>query len=78
MFIGCWAMTYLYEYCSLLIHAEFLTNALSAKSKRMSTHNRWYMSQATREISRRAVFDWERVLHTSPKILDKHIERESQ
>ena len=29
------------------------------------------------EISRRAVFDRERVLHMSPKILDRHIERVS-
>ena len=34
------AMAYLYEYCSLLIPAEFLTNALCAKSGSMSTPDR--------------------------------------
>ena len=37
-------MAYLYEYDSLLIFAEFLTNALCAKSGSMSTPDRWYMS----------------------------------
>ena len=36
-------MAYLYEYCSLLIPAEFLTNALCAKSESMSTPDHWYM-----------------------------------
>ena len=43
MLIGCWAMAYLYEYDSLLIPAEFLANALCAKSGSMSTPDRWYM-----------------------------------
>ena len=34
---------YLYEYDSLQIPAEFLTNALCAKSGSMSTLDRWYM-----------------------------------
>ena len=36
-------MAYLYEYDSLLIPAEFLANALCAKSGSMSTLDRWYM-----------------------------------
>ena len=71
-------MAYLYEYDSLLIPAEFLANALCAKS------GAWVLlavgiwdKQAAREISRQTVFDRERVLHTSLKILDKQIKRES-
>ena len=77
MLIDRWVMAYLYEYYSLLIPAEFLTNALYAKLERMSTPNRWYM----RFTGRQKLVDgsiWPRAnLNTSPKILDKHIERES-